>query len=89
LKLAGEKGHFSDNQYKLCYIYGYLKGNAQNQIQPYIQIDNISLEDIEALIKILEATFGNPDEVRTASAELDHLMQGTPNLAFIMLNFNI
>jgi hypothetical protein len=89
LKLAGEKGHFSDNQYKLCDVYGYLKGNNQNQIQPYIQIDNISLEDIEALIKMLSTTFSNPDDVRTASAELDRLMQGTPNSAFIMLNLNI
>jgi hypothetical protein len=34
------------------------------------------LDDIKALIKILEATFGDPDEVRIASAELDYLMQG-------------
>jgi hypothetical protein len=63
LKLVGENSHFSDNQYKLCYIYGYLKGNTQNQIEPYIQTNKISLEDVEALIKILEATFGDPDEV--------------------------
>jgi hypothetical protein len=31
LKLAGENCHFSDNQHKLLYVYGYLKGNAQNQ----------------------------------------------------------
>jgi hypothetical protein len=31
---------------------------------------------MEALISILEATFGNPDEVGTASAELDKLTQG-------------
>jgi hypothetical protein len=49
-KLAGENGHFSDNQHKLRYFYGYLKGNAQNQIQPYVQTDTISLEDVEALI---------------------------------------
>jgi hypothetical protein len=29
-KLAGENGHFSHNQHKLCYVYGYLKGNTQN-----------------------------------------------------------
>jgi hypothetical protein len=27
-KLAGENGYFSDNQYKLHYVYGYLKGNT-------------------------------------------------------------
>jgi hypothetical protein len=34
------------------------------------------LDDIEALIKILEATFGDPDEVGMASGELDCLTQG-------------
>jgi hypothetical protein len=73
-KLAGENTHFLNNQYKLCYVYGYLKGNAQNQIQPYIQTDKISLNDMEALIKILEATFSDPDEVGIASGELDCLI---------------
>jgi hypothetical protein len=33
----------------------------------------MSLEDIEALINILEATFGDPDEVGMASGEWDYL----------------
>jgi accessory colonization factor AcfC len=32
------------------------------------------LEDIEALIKILEATFSNPNEVGIVSGELDYLI---------------
>jgi hypothetical protein len=75
-KLAGENGHFSNDQYKSHYIYGYLKGNAQNQIQLYVQTDKMSLDKVEALIKILEAAFGNPDKVGMASGELDCLMQG-------------
>jgi hypothetical protein len=86
-KLAGENGHFSDNQHKLCYVYGYLKGNTQNQIQPYLQTDKISLEDVEALIKFLEATFGNPDEVGMASGELDHLMQGNHEFSIYYAEF--
>jgi hypothetical protein len=39
------------------------------------------LEDIEALIKILEATFGDPDEVRMASGELDYLVHGNYDLS--------
>jgi hypothetical protein len=31
---------------------------------------------VEALISILEAAFGDPDQVGTASAELDKLTQG-------------
>jgi hypothetical protein len=86
-KLAGRNGHFSDNQHKLCYIYGYLQGNTQNQIQPYIQTDTISLQDIEALIKILKAAFSNPDEVGMASGELDCLMQRNHELSICYAKF--
>jgi hypothetical protein len=86
-KLAGENGRFSDDQHKLRYIYGYLKGNAQNQIQPYVQTDKISLDDVEALIKILEATFGDPDEVGTASGELDRLTQGNHEFSIYYAEF--
>jgi hypothetical protein len=86
-KLAGENGHFSDDQHKLYYIYGYLKGNGQNQIQPYVQTDNLSLDDVKALIKILEATFGNPDEVGIASEELACLMQGNHEFSIYYAEF--
>jgi hypothetical protein len=59
----------------------------QNQIQPYIQTNKISLVDIEALINILEAAFGNPDEVRMASGELDHLMQGNHKFSIYYAKF--
>jgi hypothetical protein len=86
-KLAGENGRFSDDQHKRRYVYGYLKGNAQNQIQPYVQTDKISLDDVEALIKILEAAFGDPDEVGMASGELDRLMQGNREFSIYYAEF--
>jgi hypothetical protein len=76
-----------DDQHKLHYVYGYLKGNAQNQIQPYIQTDKISLDDIEVLIKILEAAFGDPDKVGMASGELDHLTQGNCEFSIYYAEF--
>jgi hypothetical protein len=75
-KLAGESSRYTDDQHKLRYVYGFLKGNAQNQIQPYVLPDKIKLDNVEALISILEAAFGDPDQVGTASAELDKLTQG-------------
>jgi hypothetical protein len=57
-------------------MYSFLKGNAQKQIQPYVLTDNINLVNAEALISIVEATFGDPDQVGTASAELGKLTQG-------------
>jgi hypothetical protein len=86
-KLAGENGHFLENQHKLHYIYGYLKGNAQNQIQPYVETNKISLQDIEALIKILEATFGDPNEVGMASGELDYLTEGNREFSIYYAQF--
>jgi hypothetical protein len=74
-KLAGESSRYIDDQHKLRYVYGFLKGNAQNQIQPYVLPDKINLGNVEALISILEAAFGDPDQVGTASAELDKLTQ--------------
>jgi hypothetical protein len=75
-KLAGESSRYIDDQHKLRYVYGFLKGNAQNQIQPYILPDKINLANMEGLISILEAAFGYPDQVGTASVELDKLTQG-------------
>jgi hypothetical protein len=87
LKLAGENGYFSDNQHKLYYVYSYLKGNAQNQIELHIHTNQISLDDIKALIKILEAAFGNPNEVRMASGELDCLTQGNREFSIYYAEF--
>jgi hypothetical protein len=75
-KLAGESSHYVDDQHKLPYVFGFLKGNAHNQIQPYVLPDNINLKNVEALISILEGAFGDPDQVGTASVELDKLTQG-------------
>jgi hypothetical protein len=87
LKLAGENGDFSDNQHKLCYVYGNLKGNTEKQIQPYVQTDKISLPDIEALIKFLEATFGDPDKLGMASGELDCLTAGNCEFSIYYAEF--
>jgi hypothetical protein len=45
------------------------------------------LDDIEALIKILAAAFGDPDEVGTASGELDHLTQGNREFSIYYAEF--
>jgi hypothetical protein len=45
------------------------------------------LEDVEALIKILEAAFSNPDDVGMASGELDHLIQGNHEFSIYYAEF--
>jgi hypothetical protein len=73
LKLAGESSCYINDQYKLHYVYGSLKGNIQDKIQPYVLPNKIKLENVELLISILAATFGDPDQVGTVSAELNQL----------------
>jgi hypothetical protein len=75
-KLARESLRYIDEQYKVHYIYGFLKGNTQNQIEPYILADRINFENIEELIGILNTAFGDPDQVGGASVELDKLTHG-------------
>jgi hypothetical protein len=86
-KLAGESTHYINNQYKLCYIYGFLKGNTQNKIQPYLFPNKIKLKNMELLISILEAAFGDPDDVGTASTDLDKLTQGNKECSQYYMEF--
>jgi hypothetical protein len=76
LKLTGESSCYIDDQHKLRYVYGFLKGNTHNQIQHYVLPDKIKLENVESLISIPEAAFGDPNQVGTASGELNKLTQG-------------
>jgi hypothetical protein len=45
------------------------------------------LDNIEALIKILEATFSDPDDIGMASGELDYLMQGNHEFSIYYAEF--
>ena len=41
-----------------------------DQVQQYVQADHVDLENVEALINILEEAFGNPNSVAEAEAKL-------------------
>jgi hypothetical protein len=64
-----------------------LNGNIENQIQPYILLDKINLENVEILISILKATFGDHNQVGTISAELDKLTQGNKEFCHYYVEF--
>ena len=44
-----------------------------DQVQQYVKADHIDLENVEALIDILEEAFGNPNRVAEAEAKLCNL----------------
>ena len=41
-----------------------------DQVQQYVKADRVDLENVEALIDILEEAFGNPNHVAEAEAKL-------------------
>jgi hypothetical protein len=74
-KLHREDSHFTENQYKMHYIYGYLKGNAQNWIQSEIHPNKIQLNDVGSLSSILQGAFSDPNKLGTTYTILNYLTQ--------------
>ena len=61
---------FPDKQSRLCLAIHCLAGEAMDQVQQYVKADCVDLENMEALIDILEEAFGNPNCVAEAEAKL-------------------
>jgi hypothetical protein len=58
---------FPDEQSKMPYAFNRLRGIPLGHILPHVREDGtIGLEDIPALIQLLEAAVGDPDRVATA-----------------------
>jgi hypothetical protein len=67
---------FHDEQSKMRYTFNRLTGLALRQILPHIP-DNgdIGLDNLSALIQLLEAAFGDPDRVATTERNMREIMQ--------------
>jgi len=58
------------------YAFSRLRGVALGQILPHIREDGeIALEDLPAVIQLLEAAFGDPDRVATAEWKMREIKQ--------------
>jgi len=67
---------FPDEQSKMRYAFNCLRGIALGQILPHVWEDGtIGLEDLPALIQLLEAAFGDPDRVATADRRMREIKQ--------------
>jgi len=67
---------FPDEQSKMRYAFNRLRGVALGQILPHVQENGtIGLEDLPALIQLLEAAFVDPDQVATAERKLREIKQ--------------
>jgi len=67
---------FPDEQSKMRYAFNRLRGVALGQILPHVREDGtIGLEDLPALIQLLEAAFGDPDRIATAERKIREIKQ--------------
>jgi len=62
---------FPDEQSKMRYAFNRLRGVALGHILRHVREDGeIGLEDLPAVIQLLEAAFGDPDRVATAKPKM-------------------
>lgn len=68
---------YTDEQSKLRLAFRFLVGDALAQVHMYVRDDRVELDDLAALITILENAFGNPNRVAEAEAKLFAISQGS------------
>jgi hypothetical protein len=67
---------FPDEQWKMRYAFNRRRGIAFGQMLPHVREDGmIWLEDLPALIQLLEAAFGDPNRVATAERKMREINQ--------------
>jgi len=67
---------FPDEQSMMRYTFNPLRGLALGQIMPQVQEDRtIGLEDLRAVIQLLESAFGDPDRIATAGLKMRAIKQ--------------
>ena len=57
-------------QFRLCLTINCLAREDIDQVQQYVKADRVDLENVEALIDIMEEAFGNPNCMAEAEAKL-------------------
>jgi Retrotransposon gag protein len=88
LKLSSDHDLFPDEQKKLAYTIGRLEGPAFNHLLPYVRPGGVNLEDIAALVEVLETAFGDPDRMGSAERALENLRQGNRDFATYYAEFS-
>lgn len=68
---------FLADQERLRYAVSVLDKDALDQVMPHIGNDRVNLDNLAALITILENAFGNPNRVADAEHKLASLQKGT------------
>ena len=77
-----------DDQSRLRYAISLLKDRALSQIRPYVRDGRVELDNLEALISKLNATFGDPDRKATAERKLMAWKQGSKDFSTFFAEFS-
>ena len=78
---------YPDEQAKLRLAVNCLTGDTMDQVQSYVGNDKVNLENLTALITILDTAFGNPNRVAEAESKLLTLQQGAREFALHYAEF--
>lgn len=78
----------SDEQARLRYAVSVLDGPALDQLIPHVKNETVDLTNLQALIDILEAAFGDPDKQGTAARKLSSLRQAGRDFATYYAEFS-
>ena len=79
--------NYPNEQSKLRLAINCLTGDAMDQVQAYVKNDKVNLEDLAALIEVLDTAFGNPNKVAEAESKLSSIQQGTREFALYYAEF--
>lgn len=78
---------FPTEQARLCYAVSVLDKEALDQVLPFVQNDRVDLENLAALIEILEAAFGNPNRVADPEHKLNTIHQSSRDFSSYFAEF--
>ena len=77
----------TDQQTRLRYTVSRLSGPAFDQVASFVKTGTINLPNIDSLIQILEAAFGDPNRYSTAARKINSLRQGNKNFSSYYAEF--
>ena len=79
--------HYPNEQSKLRLAINCLTGDAMDQVQAYVENDKVNLEDLAALIKVLDTMFGNLNRVAEVESKLSSIQQGAREFTLYYAEF--
>jgi hypothetical protein len=88
IQLHFKAATFPTIQEKLRFAVKCPTDNALDQNSPYVQHDNVELQDVTALVQILGKAFSNSNRVEDAERKLYTIQQGSRDFSTYYVEFS-